>query len=73
MRLYENLSGFAHPNWDGLLGSFGTHENALLVRLGGHPRAVPALGPDLAIILSAFDHLYGILGKAIETAAAKLQ
>jgi hypothetical protein len=71
--LYENLSEFVHPNWSGLLGTFGAHENALLVRLGGQPRAVPALGPCLAIILSSFDHLYGVLGEQIETVAAKLQ
>lgn len=73
MHLYENLSEFAHPNWRGLLGSFGMHENAMRVRLDGLPRAVPALGPYLAIILSSFDHLYGILGIAIEKAVAKLQ
>ncbi|MGE8451061.1 MAG: hypothetical protein ACN6OP_10675 [Pseudomonadales bacterium] len=28
-RLYENLSEFAHPNWSGLLGTFGTHEGPL--------------------------------------------
>jgi hypothetical protein len=73
MNLYENLSEFAHPNWSGLLGSFGKHENALLVRLGEQPRAVPALGPYLAIILSSFDHLYSILGEAIEATAVRLQ
>lgn len=31
------------------------------VQLGGPSRAVPALGPYLAIVLSSFDHLYGIL------------
>jgi hypothetical protein len=73
MHLYESLSEFAHPNWSGLLGTFGTHENALRVRLGGQPRAIPALGPHLAIILSSFEHLYGLLGEAIINAAAKLR
>jgi hypothetical protein len=72
MRLYENLSEYAHPNWSGLLGSFGAQENALRVQLGGPSRAVPALGPYLAIVLSSFDHLYGILGEAIEKIAPKL-
>lgn len=35
MHLYGSLSEFAHPNWSGLLGTFGTHEGALRVRLGG--------------------------------------
>jgi len=72
MRLYENLSEYAHPNWSGLLGSFGAHENALRVQLGGPSRAVPALGPYLAIVLSSFDHLYGILGEAIEKISPRL-
>lgn len=73
MRLYENLSEYAHPNWSGLLGTFGTHESALVVRLGGQPRAIPALGPYLVIILSSFDHLYRILGEEFEEIARKLR
>ncbi|MBB2984631.1 hypothetical protein [Paraburkholderia tropica] len=72
MRLYENLSEYAHPNWSGLLGSFGTHENAFHIQLGGPSRAMPALGPYLAIILSSFDHLYGVLGESIEKIAPRL-
>jgi hypothetical protein len=73
MQLYDSLSEFAHPNWSGLLGTFGTHEGALRVRLGGEPRARPALGPHLAIILSSFEHLYGLLGEAIVNADDKLK
>ena len=72
-RLYENLSEFAHPNWSGLLGTFGTHEGPLRVRLGGEPRATPALGPHLAIVLSSFEHLYELMGESVVQAAAKLQ
>lgn len=72
-RLYDNLSEFSHPNWSGLMGTFGTHESALRVRLGGESRATPPLGPQLAIILSSFEHLYGLLGEAIANAAMKLK
>ncbi|CAN7781069.1 hypothetical protein LJR296_008007 [Cupriavidus necator] len=73
MRLYETLSEFAHPNWSGLMGTFGTHESALHVRFGGQPRATPALGPHLAIILSSFEYLYELVGEVVVKAAATLK
>jgi len=56
----------------GLLGSFGTHEDALRIQLGAMFRAVPVLRPYLEIILSSFDHLYGVLGESIEKIALRL-
>lgn len=71
-QIYANLSEFAHPNWAGLMGSFATHEDAFLVRLGGKSRAIPPVAPCLAIVLSSFEHLYTQLGEEIVRAAARM-
>ncbi|WP_132582578.1 hypothetical protein [Paralcaligenes ureilyticus] len=70
MHVYESISEFAHPNWSGLMGTFGKHENALLVRFSDESRATPPVALWLTIALSSFEHLYDLLGKSILQAAA---
>ncbi|WP_124834079.1 hypothetical protein [Burkholderia sp. Bp9031] len=72
MSVYESLCEFTHPNWSGLLGFFGEHENAYRVVLGGPPRAVPPVDIHLAIVLSTFEALYDPLGDLIQHASEGL-
>ncbi|HDR9095095.1 hypothetical protein QZM46_29990 [Burkholderia vietnamiensis] len=73
MAVYESLCEFTHPNWSGVLGSFGEHEHAHRVVFGTPPRAIPPVEVHLAIILTTFEQFYTWLGEAICTANARLE